>query len=249
MNQKDALLETILTNPSDDTPRLILADLLRESDDPSERARGQFLWAGLTAARFRTAELIDDPAYYTAQREIGQVAAAGEPARWLAEWGIGSAALRTGDWAWDCVHDRVTVRLGGASGIFTGGMLTGLSVELSEWYRLATDVLSQAPLQTITITDIRGLTLAIDQQQSAWRISAQLKAPPQRIPLMSGPIPFSMAPNLALIADAGDWRVEETFSTRSQLIASINSTTFSLITDLRDAAGDRWPGPTRGRKS
>jgi uncharacterized protein (TIGR02996 family) len=38
LNERNALLTVILENPADDTARLVLADLLRESDDPDTQA-------------------------------------------------------------------------------------------------------------------------------------------------------------------------------------------------------------------
>ena len=40
MTDRETLLAAILDNPSDDNPRLVLADLLRESDDPDAQALG-----------------------------------------------------------------------------------------------------------------------------------------------------------------------------------------------------------------
>jgi uncharacterized protein (TIGR02996 family) len=39
VTDRDTLLAAVLADPLDDTARLVLADLLRESDDPEERAR------------------------------------------------------------------------------------------------------------------------------------------------------------------------------------------------------------------
>src|SRR5262245_35488686 len=58
VTEQETLLAAVLEDPSDDTARLVLADLLRESDDPEARALGRFLWAGVTASRFRDAEPI-----------------------------------------------------------------------------------------------------------------------------------------------------------------------------------------------
>jgi uncharacterized protein (TIGR02996 family) len=38
---RDTLLASVLDDPSDDTARLVLADHLRDSDHPDERARRQ----------------------------------------------------------------------------------------------------------------------------------------------------------------------------------------------------------------
>jgi uncharacterized protein (TIGR02996 family) len=248
LNANTAILDTILANPADDTARLVLADLLRESDAPAERVRGQFLWAGVTAARFRNYDLIDDPLYYTAHQEIAAVATAGYPARWLAELGIESHTQPERNWAWDCTHDRVTVRVGSSSSLFSRGMLSGLSVGLAEWYQLAPRVLAAEPLESIVIIDVPGLTLTIDQPSKEWRLTARLKAPAQRIQLMGGSIPTSMAPSPFLMESAADWRVEELFPTRAALLTEVTATSASLVDALHEVAGNRWPGPRLQRK-
>jgi uncharacterized protein (TIGR02996 family) len=247
LNETTTLLDTVLANPADDTARLVLADLLRESDEAKERARGQFLWAGVTAARYRNDDLIEDRLFYTAHQEIEAVTTAGYPVRWLAELGIGSQPP-SGDWVWDCTHDRVTVRVGVASSVFTRGMLSGLSIELAEWYKVAPGVLAAAPLESIAIVDVPGLTFAIDKRHSEWRLTARLKAPPQRIPFMGGPIPTSYSPSPFLMETAADWGVEELYPTRAALIAGVTATSVSLVRDLHETAGDRWPGPPHNRK-
>ncbi|VTT97593.1 unnamed protein product [Gemmataceae bacterium] len=71
MSEAAALWAACLADPADDTARLVLADLLRESDDPDQQARGRFLWAGVTAARWsRDNDVIDDPLNGTSQREL-----------------------------------------------------------------------------------------------------------------------------------------------------------------------------------
>ena len=113
VTDRDTLYATVLADPADDTARLVLADLLRESDDPDAQARGRFLWAGVTAAQFRDHELIDDPLYYTDLRELAGVAAE-RPTRpcGYRRLGPGPQPADPSDWAWDCTLDRVTVRIG-----------------------------------------------------------------------------------------------------------------------------------------
>jgi len=101
LTARETLLATVLENPDDDTARLVLADLLRESDNAEERARGRFVWAGITAASYRDADLIEDKLFYIAQAEIAAVAADGFPAQWLAAIGVGPSPLTTRDWVWD----------------------------------------------------------------------------------------------------------------------------------------------------
>ncbi len=249
MNERTAIHELILANPADDTARLVLADLLRESDDEDEQARGRFLWAGVTASRFIEDDLIEDPLYYTAQQEIAAVASAGYPARWLIDLGIGSHPLEKKDWGWDCIHDRLTVRLRKCSGLFSRGMLSGLSIGLTEWYKLAQRLFSETPLEKISILDRPGLSFGIDHHKSNWRFTASLKLPDQRIPLMgSGSIPSAMAPSPFLMETDSDWHVEELFPSRAALMAKVTATSSSLVNELREAVGHRWPRLLRDRR-
>lgn len=249
MTESSALLDLILSNPSDDTVRLVLADLLRESGDAFEQARGRFLWAGVTASHFSADDLIEDPLYYTAQQEIDAVSSAGHPTRWLSELGLGSKPFGDRDWGWDCVHDRVTIRLGTVSSVFTRGMLSELSLELAEWCKLAQRILTSTPLETLTIIDIPGLSFAIGQDESEWLLKARLKLLAQRIPLMgSGSIPSAMAPSPFLIETAGDWHIEESFPSRAALVEGITARSTWLVDELKGAVGNRWPRKPPGRR-
>ena len=86
VTNRDTLLATILNDPADDTARLVLADMLRESDDPDLQARGRFLWAGVTAHQFRDCDVIAEPLYYAPQHELAAMASGGYPARWTPGW-------------------------------------------------------------------------------------------------------------------------------------------------------------------
>ena len=250
MNDQSALLEMVLANPSDDTTRLVLADLLRESEDAEDQARGRFLWAGVTAARFRGVELIEDPIYYSAQQEMWVIASAGHPVRWLGKLGIGSEPLREGTWGWDSVHDRVTVRVDHASAVFTRGMLATVNLMLTEWYQVAALVLTGAPLETVAISDVPGLSFTFSQRRTGWTLSARLKVPSHRFPLSGGgPIPTSYSPSPVLVESDADWTVEENFSSRPALLGEARSVSESLVRDLREVAGTRWPRPPVSRQS
>lgn len=248
LNADSALLGQVLANPSDDTARLVLADLLRESDNPDERARGRFLWAGVTTAQFRNDDLIDNPIYYTAGQEIAAVAKAAYPARWLTELGFGAQAFNDGNWGWDCNHDRVTVRVGTSTGVFTRGMLAELSISLTEWYQFAPQVLAMNPLELVVLSDVPGLSIAIGKPKSEWQLTARLKVPPQSIPLMGGTIPSTVSPSPYLMETAAAWRVEEPFPSRAELILGVTKTSISLVETLREEAGNRWPRLPRNRR-
>lgn len=95
MTDHNAILAMIRDNPADDTLRLVLADLLRESNNPDEQALGRFLWAGVTA--FRLSQSPEDPVNQTALAEIVNVTHEGHPARWLADLRLGPSPLSKGD--------------------------------------------------------------------------------------------------------------------------------------------------------
>ena len=175
VTDRDTLLAAILNNPADDTARLVLADLRRESDEAEAQARGRFLWAGVTASRFRDTEVIDDPLYYTATGEIAAVASAGFPARWFADLGLGPRPLTTGDWVWDNTYDRVAVRVGDSVGTFTRGMMAELTLTLADWYSLSPAALAAWPIERVIITDVPGLVFAVESPGypgRGWRLTA-----------------------------------------------------------------------------
>ncbi len=149
LNYHNALLATVLENPADDTARLVLADLLRESDDPYEQARGRFLWGGVTAARYRGQKFGEDQLYWIARKELTTVADQGSPAMWLVSLGIGADRFAVGDRGWNSDYDSVTVRVGPWHGVFTRGMLSELSVTFIEWYELGAAALARWPLTFI----------------------------------------------------------------------------------------------------
>jgi uncharacterized protein (TIGR02996 family) len=216
VTDRDTLLAAVLADPSDDTARLVLADLLRESDNPEERARRRFLWAGVTASRYRGEGPIEDCLYYEALAEIAAVAADGFPARWLADLGLGPRPLAPGDWAWDRVFDPVTVRVGGLAAVFERGLLAGLSVTLGEWYEVAAAALGAWPLELVSVTDAPGLTFAVGRLAGGWRLGARLRVPPRselRVEWV-GDNPRAVP---AVAEPAAEWRVAELFGGRRAL--------------------------------
>ena len=251
MTDRDHLLAAVLADPADDGARLVLADLLRDGDDPDAQARGRFLWAGVTASRFRYHDVIEDPLYYAAQNEIAAVAAAGFPARWAAGVGVGPRTLAAGDWLWDNAHDRVTVRVGAAVVTFTRGMAAELAVTLADWLALAPAALAAWPVERVRDADVPGLVFAIDPPDSArggWRLAARLRVPRRNVPL-SGPrvVPTAVSP-LPVLEERAEWRAEESFPDRGELAAGAAAACAALAADLREAAGDRWPPAPRARR-
>lgn len=248
MTDRETLLAAVLNDPADDTARLVLADILRESDEPAERAEGAFLWAGVTASRFRDERVIDDPLFYAAQQEISRVMATGLPARWVADLGLGPDPLARGDWVWDCTGDRVTVRIGSAAGVFARGMLSGLVVALPEWCAAAPVALARWPLEGGTITDVPGLTFAIGPAESGWQLVARLRVRGRRVPMTAaGVVPTAVMPQAFLVEQPGTVEVEELFPDRDAVARGLAAASTDLLSALREDVGDRWPTPPRPR--
>lgn len=246
MTDRTALIHMVLENPAEDTVRLALADLLRESDDAGDQARGRFLWAGVTASRYRHDDLIDDPAYYAAQREIAAVADEGHPAQWLEDLGLcAGRPAAAPPWVWQWTHDQFSAQLGRTLAVFTRGMLSKLNVALDTWYSVAAGVLRSQPLEAVAAADVPGLTFAIESVDSSWRLTARLKLPARSIPLLSGPIPTSYLPTPVLVQDECDWWAEQLFADRAELTERIGVESQSLAACLRETAGRAWPRPLR----
>jgi uncharacterized protein (TIGR02996 family) len=234
--------------PADDTARLVLADLLREFDDPDEQARGRFLWAGVTAAGFRGANLIDAPHYYAAQCELAAVATAGHPAHWLAALGVGPDPLTRTDWVWDATHDRVTVRIGDTLGTYARGTLTEFTVTLDQWLALARPALAAWPVERVAVADAPGLTFAVERLAEGWRLEPRLRLGGRRVPLSRHVVPSAVSDAPVLADGPAEWWVEERFPDRAALVEGVVPSSRMLVADLRQIAGDRRPSPPRKRR-
>jgi len=248
VTDREILVANALDSPTDDTIRLVLADLLRESDVPEEQARGRFLWGGVTAATFRNDEIIEDQLFNTAQGELVAVTTEGDPARWLGSLGLGPSPLLASDWFWDCTYDRVTVRIGDLLGIFTRGMLSELSLTLGEWYAIASKAFTSWPLERVSITDVPGLSFIIERNNAGWCLRGRLDVRGRRVPLTTCVVPLGVAPSSFLLDAPANWVVEEQFATRVELVDRIGAVSAQLVDDLRETAGDRWPSPPRKRR-
>lgn len=249
MNDAIALWAACLDQPADDTLRLVLADLLRESHDRDEQARGRFLWGGVTAARLSTGgDLIDDPHFFAAQAELSAVAAAGHPARWLSDLGVGPAPLARSDWLWDVDRDRVTVRIGDVTGTYARGMLAEVAATLEQWLAVAGPALAAWPVERVAVTDTPGLTFAVERLAEGWRLEGRLKLRGRRVPLSGSVVPPGMGPVPVLADGPGEWWTDERFPDRAALVAGVTESSRALAADLRQIAGDRWPAPPRRRR-
>lgn len=238
MDDRAALLANVLNDPADDTARLVLADWLEEH---GEDAFGRFVRAGLIAARFCDEDLIDAPDYYGALDTISDVVASGEPARWLSALGIGLSPFGLSDWVWDNAADRVTVRIGAVTGVFTRGLLSELVLPLADWRALAPRALVAWPIERATITDVKGLTFAIEPPRAervGWRLTATLVRSRRdrrsgRRHLLSALFGRPNEPDLL----PGLWSAESRpFPDRPQLVECVSAVTVVLLDEVLDAA-------------
>jgi uncharacterized protein (TIGR02996 family) len=245
VNDRAILLALALSDPADDTARLVLADFLEER---GEEALGRFLRAGVVASRFRGPDLIDDPDYYAALRTISEVAASGNPAMWLSALGLGPSPLAYGDWAWDHEGDRVSVRVGPSVGIFTRGLLAELEVAIDEWYTVAAPALTTWPVERVRASDVPGLSFEVERRVTGWRLTGRVRLPRRNVPLTGHAIPTAIAPGAVLTHASAEWAADQFFADRAALVEGIAKESAAIVDDLKDAAGDRWPCPPRRRR-
>ena len=181
VTNRDTLLAAILEDPADDTARLVLADLSRESDDPDAQALGRFLWAGVTASRFRDADVIEDSLYYTATGEIPVPQGnrlSGSPIR------IGPRPL-TKVIGRGTTPDRVGVRIGDSVGMFVRGMLAN-SRHARELVILRGGGAGELARRSVIITAVPGLVFAVESPGSSprdWFLAARLRVPRRNVAL------------------------------------------------------------------
>jgi uncharacterized protein (TIGR02996 family) len=238
LDDRTALLTNVLDAPADDTARLVLADWLEEH---GEEPLGRFARAGVLAARYRRLEALDAVEYYDAIRTINDVATAGAPARWLSADGIAAAPLPDPGWMWDHEGDRVAVRVGVISGVFTRGLLSELVLPLEHWYERAVRALAVWPLERATISNEPGLTFWIDPPDAdhpEWRMSAAFTVQPQRRQrgLIRGLFGGDERPPVPV----GRWSAERSFPDRAALVQMSAHVWPVLFDEVRDAAGAQW---------
>ncbi len=245
MNDRTALLANVLSDPTDDTARLVLADWLEEH---GEEPLGRFVRFGVVAARFRGDELIESPDFYAALAEVATVTKSGHPALWVANLGLGPVPLTHGDWGWDNAGDRVTVRVGTARGVFTRGLLAELELPLGEWYAVASAALVTWPVECVRVADVPGLTFTIAPASGGWQMTGRLKLPRRNVPLGGHVLPSAVGPLPVLTDGVADWGADQFFADRAALVEGAARESASIVDDLKDAAGDRWPHPPRRRR-
>lgn len=239
-----SLLTAIFENPEDDTPRLVLADFLRESENRDEHTYGQFLWACVTVAYFRGQVAIDDPLYRSAMQEMLSVASQGYPALWMSSLGLGPAPLTINDWTWDNDFGRATVRIGAVTGVFTRGMLSELSVTLGDWYSVGAAALAKWPLQLATINDIPGLSFSIEPVTGEWVLTARLQLRGWQVRQRGREAVF---PYAVTVDGPESWQAKRTIPNRELLMTGLAATCAQLVHELGVVAGDRWPSAPRRR--
>lgn len=227
MTDAATFLAAILADPGDDLVRLVFADWLREQPDPGRVAAGRFLWAGVTAARYRGAPgPIEDDDYWLAVREMGEVERRAVPDA------LRAAGLRVDDgWVSEAVADRVTVRYrDGQRAVFERGLVAGLRVGLGEWVAVADPVLARCPLGWVEVADVPGLTVRYEPGSDPGRWSCTVRLAPTGRPAPWGP---AQSPVVERRAEYPD---------RAALVARSRADAWGMVYDVRREARGRWPG-------
>jgi hypothetical protein len=71
----------------------------------------------------------------------------------------------------------------------------------------------------------------------------------RNVPLTGHAIPSAIAPAAVLAQSPAEWAADQFFADRAALVAGVARESASLVEDLKDAAGDRWPRPPRRRRT
>jgi uncharacterized protein (TIGR02996 family) len=224
LSDRNTLLRIVLENPADDTARLVLADCLRESDDPNVLARGRFLWAGVVSSRRAPQADEPDPLTELAVCDLMTVTGQGHPARWRADLGIGPSPLTRDDWDWSIERDLVSITIKPRSGCFSRGMLSQLSVLLGEWYEMGEKALSLWPIERVNILDVPGLYIAIEKTGEAWE-------------LVGGFGPDE--DDIRIEPDPNFWSIRHQFDDRRSLVAWAGRDSQALVDRLNAQQEDR----------
>jgi len=246
MTDREAILATVLATPDDDIARLVFADWLEEHD---EAELGRFIRAGVTAARYRDENVIDDRAFYQALVDLATVCETGATASWLSALGMGPTPLATGDWAWDNAADRVTVRVGGSVGIFERGMLARVSLTFDECPAVGSAGIAAWPVDRFVVFDVRGLVLWLEPPSDdplGWKLTATLTTLAHqpgrgRLWWVSGALSTPRMASSLTHDPPHRWAVARTFPDRTTLSAEFPEAVVELLAGLRISAGDVWP--------
>ena len=224
----------------------MFADWLEEHGEP---AFGRFLRAGVVAAKYRHAGVIDDREFFDATRTLAEIAESAETGRWVAALGLGPSPAVRGDWLWDSTGDRVTLRAGNTAAVFGRGMLDALTVTLAEWYDVAERAQRSWPVVRVEVRDVPGVVFTIgfiDQfaefgREPGWRVRAAFAARPHRVRGRSRRL-IRHLPEDTLPAPVIDRDAERWFPTRGEMIAGIGAALPGLVEELRERVGGGWPG-------
>lgn len=110
--------------------------------------------------------------------------------------------------------------------VFRRGFVAVVRAHLDDWLAHAADVLAAHPVERVEITDVPGLVFTVGRLGAAWMLRGMLTVPAY------GP---------AGSASAYSWHAEH--PTRSALAGHAAADVAAIVGELRDLAGERWPGP------
>lgn len=259
MNEREALLAAIRADPADDTPRLVYADWLREQPGEYDRALGRFVWAGVTLARFRGREVVEDGMFFDAIRDQTESAprVLDVQARYLFGWD-----RLTTEWAWDneaAAPDRITLasippksevpltrrelrerrrtRLPEPALIWERGFVAGVRVPLYQLFHDAGRFLRACPVERFEAVEVPGLTFRVQGPADGWRLSGELKVEVRRVGTAANPPKNTVVEYTSALPSPG-WEPG-----REHLVERAGRFAYSLCSFLMIQSGNRWPGP------
>ncbi len=247
MSDRESLHAACLAEPADDVARLVYADYLRGDAGTKYAADlGRFLWAGVTLAGYRAADVDRDGPFFDAERELNATAP-GVVLHQCHELFGWNRKLMGWDQSDTTAPDRCIVAriLTGNTGrkrharsaseyaIYERGMLCGLRMRLADWRACAVAVLRACPLERVEVIDVPGLTFRFmrETDPERWQLVGDLK--------------LQAAGPLGTVHATGSKRIIEPWSigSRSALIEYIYCAIDDTVELLRSEAGYRWPGP------
>ena len=258
MSDRAGFLTAILAEPTDDTARLVYADWLREQPGAFDQRHGRFMWAGLTLARFRGQEVVEDGMFFDAIRDQNDTApdVLAAQLRRLLGWD-----RLTTEWAWDNdtdAPDRIHVvalppKTEGESRAarqerrrnpvppptvtYERGCLAALRVTAAQWQASAPEILRSCPLERVELLEVPGLTLRI-VNWDGWRIQGEFRPPHLRRRQNRDGTTV-----LAVDVVACHPQHPQDVLTREQFVARVVDATWAVLTRLHFLAGFSWTGP------
>ncbi len=242
LTDRDALLESVLEHPQDATARLVLADRLRELDNPSEQALGRFIWGSVMVAQMidpfgsisfsaglrqatRDLKLLKE-----GKKEMAAGVQAGYPVQWLAELGLARRPHRATDWIHELRNHQMFFRLYKSGGTFVSGMLTELALTSTLWCRIAAIVLARWPIERVVLGDMSRPT---EERPDVTFLISRSKGKSQA---------WSASARFKIVGVRRSIRVSRQYRDRKTMVARMKTDVVEMMEFLRQQIAAEWPG-------